>query len=113
MLIRASKEVADRKAATQSGFEKLSYPSFNGDVLSYLEFKKRWKEEVIPERKPPALKLEALSDAVPALAKAKLTNISTMSEAWKILDMDYGNLQEVCAKLKDQVRSIRLKATRD
>ena len=40
LLIRASKEVADRKAAIQSGFKKLSYPSFNGDVLSCLEFKK-------------------------------------------------------------------------
>ena len=60
-----------------------------------MEFKKRWVAEVVPERKPPALELAALRDAVPALAKAKITDISTMSDAWKILDMDYGNLQEV------------------
>ena len=47
MLIRASKEVADRKDATQTGFRKLSYPSFDGDTLSYLELKKRWTEEVV------------------------------------------------------------------
>ena len=62
LLIKASKEVAERKAATQSGFRKLSYPSFNGDVLSYLEFKKRWKDEVVPERKPISLELAVLSN---------------------------------------------------
>ena len=30
---RAFKEVSDRKAVTQTGFKKLSYPSLNGDVL--------------------------------------------------------------------------------
>ena len=60
LLIKASKEVAERKAATQSGFRKLAYPSFNGDVLSYLKFKKRWREEVLPERKPVTLELAVL-----------------------------------------------------
>ena len=87
--------MAERKAATQSGFRKLAYPSFNGDVLSYLEFKKRWREEVLPERKPVALEL------------------STLSEAWKVLDMEYGDIQQIHAKLKDQVRSIKLKASGD
>ena len=34
-----------------------------------------------------------------------------MDEAWKLLDLDYGNLEEVRAKLKEQVRSLKLKAT--
>merc|ERR1712055_523541 len=109
--IKASKEVAERKAATQTGFRKLSYPSFNGDVLNYLEFRKRWKEEVVPERKPVALELAALREAVPVIAKAKITDVSTLSEAWKVLDMEYGDVQEIRAKLKDQVRSIKLKAS--
>merc|ERR1712121_629281 len=89
LIIRASREVSERKAATQSGFEKLSYPHFNGDVLNYLEFKKRWAAEVVPERKPPALELATLRDPIPILAKAKINDVSTMAEAWKILDMDY------------------------
>ena len=80
-MIRASKEVSERKAATQTGFQKLSYPRFHGNVLIYLEFKKRWNNEVVPERKPPALKLAALREAVPALAKAKITDVTTMGEA--------------------------------
>ena len=50
ILIIASKEVTERRAATQTGFRRLSYPSFNGDILSYLEFRKRRTVEVIPER---------------------------------------------------------------
>ena len=103
LMIRASKEVSDRKAATQTGFQKLSYPQFNGDILNYLEFKKRWNNEVVPERKPPALELAALRESVPAIAKAKIADASTMNKAWKLLDLDYGNLQEVRAKLKEQV----------
>ena len=34
-----------------------------------------------------------------------------MNEAWKLLDLDYGNLHEVRAKLKEQVRGLKLKTT--
>merc|ERR1712055_1166611 len=108
---RASKEVAERKAATQTGFRKLEYPKFNGDCLNYLEFRKRWREEVLPERKPISLELAAIREAVPVLAKAKLSDISTVTEAWKILYLEYGDIHEIRAKLKDQVRSIKLKAS--
>ena len=72
LMIRAYKEVSDRKASTQTGFKKLNYPQFNGDVLNYQEFKRRWKIEVIPERRPPALELAALRESVPPIAKAKI-----------------------------------------
>ena len=108
--MRASKEISERKAATQTGFKKLGYPSFNGDVLNYQEFCKRWENEVVPERKPAALELAALRESVPALARAKIIASTTMAEAWKLLDLDYGNIQEVRAKLKQQVRSLKLKA---
>ncbi len=103
LLIKASKEISERKAATQSGFKKLAYPHFNGDVLNYLELNKRWAAEVVPERKPPATELVALRDSIPATAKAKIADVTTMVKAWKLLDLEYGNLQELRAKLKDQV----------
>ena len=60
LLIIARKQVTDRKVSTQTRFRRLSYPSFNGEILSYLEFKKKLIVEVVPERKPPALKLPTL-----------------------------------------------------
>merc|ERR1712082_169588 len=36
LMIRASREVSERKAATLCGFKKLSYPHFNIDILNYL-----------------------------------------------------------------------------
>ena len=92
LLIRAYNEVADRKASTQSGFKKLSYPSFNGDVLCYQEFKRRWHIEVVPERRPPALELAALRESVSAIAKAKIIASTSMGKAWKLLYLDYRTL---------------------
>ena len=43
LMIRAYEEVSDRKASTQSGFKKLSYPHFNRDLMCYQEFKRRWQ----------------------------------------------------------------------
>ena len=69
------------KSTTQSGFRKLAYPSFNGDILNYLEFKKCRKEEVVPEQKPVTLELAALREAVPIIAKGKLINVSNLTDA--------------------------------
>merc|ERR1712240_90369 len=113
LIIRASREVSERKAATQSGFKKLSYPHFNGDILNYLEFKKQWAAKVLPERKPQAIELVALRDSIPASAKAKIADVTSMDEAWRMLDLEYGDIPELRAKLKDQVRGIKIKYTKD
>lgn len=65
------------------------------------------------ERKPVVLELAALREAIPVIAKAKITDLFTWSKAWKVLDMEYGDVQEIREKLKDQVRSIKIKATGD
>ena len=102
-MIRASREVSERKGATQSGFKKLSYPHFNGDILNYLEFKKHWAAEVVPERKPTSIELVALRDSIPVSAKAKIADVTMMNEAWKLLDLEFGDVLELRGKLKDQV----------
>ena len=62
---------------------------------------------------PVALELVASSDSITTIPKDKIVKVTTTAEAWKLLDIEYGNLQEVCAKLKEQVRCIKLKATSD
>ena len=101
LLIKASKEVAERKSATQLGFRKLAYPSFNGDILNYLKFKKCWKEEVVPEWKPVALELAALRQVVPVIATGNIINVSNLTDNWKLIDLEYGDVQEIRAKPKD------------
>ena len=49
LVIQASKEVPKQKSATKTALKKLSYPSFNGDVLNFLKLIKRWTAEVTPE----------------------------------------------------------------
>ena len=44
-----------------------------------------------------------MRDFVPTMAKAKIADATTMNEAWKLLDLSYGSLQEVTAKVKEQV----------
>ena len=36
-----------------------------------------------------------------------------MNEAWKLLDLEFGDLEELRAKPKDQVRGLKIKATED
>ena len=67
--------------ATQSGFRKLAYPNINGDILKYLEFKKLWKEEGVPKRKPITLELAALREAVSVIDKGKLIDVSNLTDA--------------------------------
>ena len=100
------------KSCTQSGFQKRKYPSFDGNVLSYYEFKEHWKEEVSPEQKPEVFKVNALKDQVPLTAKNKLHKIKSLKEAWNILDKLYGQMPVIWSKLKGKILSLQIKATK-
>ena len=39
--ILAEQQISERKTATTSGFEKRSYPKYNGEKLTYYVFKER------------------------------------------------------------------------
>ena len=95
MSYRAASEISARKASSQSGFTKLKYPTFSGDILGYQEFKKRWLKEVVPERKPEALELAALRESIPATIRSKITEVDTIKEAWNMMDLHFGDKREV------------------
>ena len=42
-----------------------------------------------------------------------IADVTTMNEAWKLLDLEFGDLQELRAKLKDQVVGLKIKANKD
>ena len=108
---KAAMEIHARKASVQSGFQKLKYPTFHGDILSYQEFKQRWEDEVTPERRPEPIELAALREALGATIQNKITEVKTLAKAWKILDIHFGDQEEVWAKLKEKILNIKLKST--
>ena len=57
--------------------------------------------------------MAALRDSIPVVAKGKIVDVDCLTDAWKLLDLEYGDVQMIRAKLKDQVRSIKLKTTGD
>ena len=111
LLDKASQEISARKASVQSGFTKLKYPTFQGDILNYQEFKSPWENEVVPERRPEAIELAALREAVNVTVRNKITEVKTLSEAWKIMDLNFGDMGEVRAKVKGKIMNIKLKST--
>ena len=57
------------------------------------------------------MELTALRESLPAIARAKIVAVTNMAEAWKLLDLDYGDIEEVRAKLKREIKSIKIKAS--
>ena len=108
--LKAEEQISLRKASTQSGFEKRKKPSFHGDVLNYYEFKNKWLQEVGPERKPEHIEISELKESLPQLAKNKLSEVDQLSEAWSLLDREYGDRKVIRAKLKAKIVNIKIKA---
>ena len=69
-------------------------------------------QEVSPEQKPEVFEVNALKDQVPLIAKNKLHEITSLTEAWKILDQLYGQSALIRSKLKGKIQSLQLKATK-
>ena len=59
------------------------------------------------------MELALLREAVPIIAKGQLVDVPNLTDAWKLLDLKYEDVQEICTKLKDQLRSIKLKTSGD
>ena len=70
---------------------KLKYPTFSGDILSYQELKRRWLEDVVPERKLQALELAALRESIPNVVRNNITEVNTVKEAWNLMDIHYSD----------------------
>ena len=52
-----------------------------------------------------------MNEYVTNIAKAKIADATTILQSWKFLNLDYENLQEFGAKLKEQVKGLKLKAS--
>ena len=106
----AEAQIAERKSVTACGFEKKSFPRFEGHKLEYYTFKKRWSKEVSVERQHPDRELASLIAALCKPAQHKVVDCETLKEVWMVLDREYGDLRELRAALKLKISQIKLKA---
>ena len=95
---------------TQSGFERKAYLKFDGNKLEYYVFKDKWLKKVHVERQHPNQELASLRDSLCKNAQNKVTDCQSLKEVWKVLDEQFGNLQELRAALKLKISQIKLKS---
>ena len=80
--------------------------------MDHFELKKWWTQKVSLEQKPEVFEVNALRDQVPLLAKNKLHEITSLIEAWNILDQLYRQSAVIRSKLKGKIQSLQLKANK-
>merc|ERR1712115_279928 len=97
-----------RMGLAQSGIKKRDPPKFSGSVLDYPLFKKNWSIEVSPGGLPELIELNLLKDAVPFNAKDRLYEVTSMNEAWDILNKIYGKHFDLRNRLKQEFLAIKI-----
>ena len=85
-------------------------PILSGSVLDYPLFKRNWSIEISPVGLPELIELNHCKDPVPAIAKDRLYEVGSMSEAWSILDKVYGKEFDLRNKLKHEFLPIEISA---
>ena len=87
--------------------KKVDPPKFDGDIIGYPDFKRKWKANVSNAHLPVEGELDRLKDNIPEQAAKLLFSEVTLDSAWKVLDQMYGNKTMIASKLKNQLKTIR------
>merc|ERR1712082_420313 len=101
------------KPKEQVFLEKTKPPKFNGDVLEFAEFKRKWMAQVNKANLPEESELDKLRDNIPKEAKDQLYAVEKLDEAWKILSQRYGDKMVIGRKLKNQLKFIQTSGKSD
>ena len=110
--------VAAARSSGHSGhshtyLKKQDPPQFNGDILDYPEFVRRWGSQVHSEKLEEQSELDRLRDNIPNDAKKMLTGEKSLVGAWKILTKLYGNKTMLANKLKAKLKNIKISGRED
>ena len=89
--------------------DTLTIPSFDGQVLTYPEFKNTFQALTEPDNYPPAVLLIYLKNALPKDAKELLLGAHSMELAWERLDKQYGNVQQRTLAVYHKLQRLDLK----
>ena len=71
--------------------KKTDPPTWDGDVVNFAEFVRKWKNQVSAAKLPEEQELDRLRDCIPSQASISLFGESTIKGAWKVLEELYGD----------------------
>ena len=100
----------DASAKKQLFLKKTDPPIWDGNVVNYSEFVRKWKAQVSSAGLTDEQELDRLRDCVPSQASKALFGEDKMVKAWKILDELYGDKDLVANILKNQLKNIKAKS---
>ena len=87
--------------------KKSEPPKFNGNVIEFPEFKRKWKALVSKAGLPEESEVDKLKDAVTKEGKDTLFGTTNMDEAWKRLDKIFGDPRIISSKLKTDLKNVK------
>ena len=111
-IVTKTKEMSVPSSSRASGtghtyLKKVDPPKFNGDILDFPEFKRKWAASVTREKLEEESELDRLRDNVPESARKMLIGEKSLANAWKILTKMYGNKTMLANKLKGKLKNVK------
>ena len=100
---------APRGSRPKIKLDTLTIPPFDGNVLSYPEFKMTFKALTDPDNHTPAVLLIYLRNALPKEAKELLLGAYDMELAWQRLDEMYGDVQQRTLAIYQKLQKLELR----
>ena len=97
----------------QTYLKKLDPPKWNGDLIEFAEFKRKWQSQVSKANLPADSELDRLRESIPLQASKTLFGESSMDKTWAILESLYGDKDLIACKLKSQIKCIKAKGRTD
>ena len=98
---------AGHSGSGKTYLRKVDPPKFNGDILEFPEFKRKWTANVTREKMEEDSELDRLRDNVPESARKMLIGEKSLANAWKILTKMFGNKTMLANKLKGKLKTIK------
>ena len=118
-LVQSERKKTGEKASTQSKnssqtfLKKRDPPTFKGDCLEFMDFKRKWNNLVHSNNPPEEFEMDLLKSNITEQGRKKLFGVESLPIAWKLLDKIYGDKKLICQKLKNKLKNLQPKSTEE
>ena len=118
--IEKKEEEKETKAGVHSAASKPTYntflkkqdpPTFSGDCLDFMEFRRKWSSQVSAHNPPTEYEMDLLKRSIPEEGKKKLYGVDSITTAWAQLEKLYGDKSLICQKLKSRLKNLKPSST--